>query len=170
LTKEEYEFIESVRNFQTNESNNEIIINNKNEDINDCNNEDEILFEGFMKENEPKKKSKKEVKTKQNKEDNYETLRIKRQLAKKLEKLLFYYQGHSKWFEYKIIGEKIDFDEIYRYSIDDIKRIIEIYELQLEAKLCNYKNSQRLNHTNKLSKFDKELWERIKKLDNLSIL
>ena len=165
LTKEEYEFIESVRNFQTNEGNNEIIINNKNEDINDCNNEDEILFENFMKENELKKKSRKEVKTKQNKEDDYETLRIKRQLAKRLEKLLYYYQGHSKWFEYKVIFEKIDFDEIYRYSIEDIKRIIEIYELQLEARMCGFKNSQRLSHTDRRSKFDKNLYEKIKMLD-----
>ena len=93
---------------------------------------------------------------------SYKEELIKEKLIKKLKKLLYYYQGHSKYFEYKIIDEKIDFNEIYRYSIDDIKRIIEIYKIQLEAKLCGYKNSQRLNRSNKLSKFDKELYERTK--------
>jgi len=99
--------------------------------------------------------------------ENYKEELIKVKLIKKLKKLLYYYQRNSNYFEYKTLGEKIEFNEIYRYSVDDIKRIIEIYELQLEAKICGYKNNQRLNYTNKLSKFDKELWERIKKLDNM---
>jgi|GEM_PF-1952350 hypothetical protein len=166
LTKEEYDFIENVKNSQINKNNNEVVVNiSENEDIDNYDNEDEILFEGFIKENKTKIVNKKEVKIKQNNENDYEIRMIKRQLAKRLEKLLYNYQGDSKWFEFKVIGERIDFDDIYRYSIEDIKRIIEIYELQLEAKMCGYKNSQRLSHTNRKSKFDKDLYEKIKMLD-----
>ena len=95
-------------------------------------------------------------------ERSYKEELIKEKLIRRLKKLLYYYQGHSKWFEYRFVDERIDFDEIYYYSINDIKRIIEIYKVLLEAKICGYKNSQRLNHTNRLSKFDKELYERTK--------
>lgn len=128
LTKEDLEFIEKAKNSQViNKHKIENGIKNEDEDLSYKNGVEVLL----------------EKKQEENKED-YETIRMKKRLAQKLEKMLTLYQGHSKWFEYKRIGEKIDFNEIYRYSIDDIKRIIEIYNGLLEAKRCGYKNMQRV--------------------------
>lgn len=121
LTKEDIEFIEKAKNSQADKHKIE------NEGDLSYKNGVEVLLEKKQKKNE----------------EDYETMRIKKHLAQKLQKLLTAYQGHSKWFEYKKRYERIDFNEIYRYSIDDINRIIDIYDTLIQMRQCDFKNLQR---------------------------